>query len=29
MPTLVDQLGKDPIRPLVIADCVGLIDAQV
>ena len=29
MPTLVDQLGKDPLRPLVIADCVNLIDAQV
>jgi hypothetical protein len=29
MPTLVEQLGKDPVRPLVIADCVGLIDAQV
>ncbi len=29
MPTLVEQLGKDPIRPLVTADCVELIDAQV
>ena len=29
MPTLVEQLGKDPIRPLVTADCVDLIDAQV
>src|SRR3954468_15630851 len=29
MPTLVDQLGKDPVRPLVIDDCVALIDAQV
>ena len=29
MPTLVEQLGKDPIRPLVAADCVELIDAQV
>jgi hypothetical protein len=29
MPTLVDQLGKDPVRPLVINDCVDLIDAQV
>ncbi|MFN0246499.1 MAG: DUF6918 family protein [Kofleriaceae bacterium] len=29
MPTLVEQLGKDPIRTLVIADCVTLIDAQV
>src|SRR5689334_5716900 len=29
MPTLVDQLGKDPVRPLVINDCVELIDAQV
>lgn len=27
--SLVDQLGKDPVRPLVIADCVNLIDAQV
>ena len=29
MPTLVEQLGKDPVRPLVIADCGELIDAQV
>jgi hypothetical protein len=29
MPTLVEQLGKDPVRPQVIADCVDLIDAQV
>jgi hypothetical protein len=29
MPTLVEQLGKDPVRPEVINDCVGLIDAQV
>ena len=29
MPTLVEQIGKDPNRPLVITDCVGLIDAQV
>ena len=29
MPTLVEQLGKDTVRPTVIADCVELIDAQV
>ncbi|MEO7094934.1 MAG: hypothetical protein ABI175_16870 [Polyangiales bacterium] len=29
MPTLVDQLGKEPLRPRVIEDCVKLIDAQV
>lgn len=29
MPTLVEQLGKDPVRPDVINDCVTLIDAQV
>jgi hypothetical protein len=29
MPTLVEQLGKDPLRAQVIADCVTLIDAQV
>ncbi len=29
MPTLVEQLGKEPIRQQVIADCVQLIDAQV
>jgi hypothetical protein len=27
--TLVEQLGKEPARPNVIADCVALIDAQV
>lgn len=27
--TLVDRLGKAPVRPLVITDCVNLIDAQV
>lgn len=27
--TLVDTLGKDPHRPQVVEDCVGLIDAQV
>jgi hypothetical protein len=29
MSTLVEQLGKDPQRAPVIADCVALIDAQV
>lgn len=29
MSTLVEQLGKEPVRPHVIADCVELIDAQV
>ncbi|MBX3156465.1 MAG: hypothetical protein KF773_10735 [Deltaproteobacteria bacterium] len=29
MATLVEQLGKDPVRPAVIVDCVDLIDAQV
>lgn len=29
MSTLVEQLGKEPQRPQVIADCVDLIDAQV
>jgi hypothetical protein len=29
MSTLVEQLGKDPIRPVVINECVELIDAQV
>jgi hypothetical protein len=29
MANLVDQLGKEPRRPLVISDCVELIDAQV
>ena len=27
--TLVEQLGKDPVRPNVVTDCVNLIDAQV
>lgn len=27
--TLVEQLGKDPVRAVVIADCVNLIDTQV
>ena len=27
--SLVDQLGKEPTRPLVIIDCVNLIDTQV
>jgi len=27
--TLVEQLGKEPVRPNVITDCVTLIDAQV
>jgi hypothetical protein len=27
--TLVEQLGKDPVRPSVVTDCVNLIDAQV
>ena len=27
--TLVEMLGKDPVRPLVITDCVNLIDATV
>lgn len=27
--TLVEILGVDPVRPLVVADCVNLIDAQV
>jgi uncharacterized membrane-anchored protein YjiN (DUF445 family) len=27
--TLVERLGKEPNRPLVIADCIALIDAQV
>ena len=26
---LVEQLGKEPRRPAVVADCVDLIDAQV
>jgi hypothetical protein len=29
MPSLVEQLGKEPMRPLVVTDCVELIDAQV
>jgi hypothetical protein len=29
MPSLVEQLGKEPPRQQVVADCVDLIDAQV
>ena len=29
MSTLVDQLGKEPLRAQVISDCVELVDAQV
>ncbi len=29
MPSLVDKLAKDPVRQLVLADCVDLIEAQV
>jgi hypothetical protein len=29
MPSLVEQLGKDPVRAQVVTDCVELIDAQV
>ena len=29
MSSLVEQLGKDPVRPVVISECVELIDAQV
>lgn len=29
MPTLVEQLGKEPLRAQVVADCVELVDAQV
>ena len=29
MPTLVEQLGKEPRREKVVHDCVELIDAQV
>lgn len=29
MSTLVEQLGKEPVRPIVISQCVELIDAQV
>jgi hypothetical protein len=27
--SLVEKLAKDPVRPLVLADCVDLIEAQV
>jgi len=29
MPSLVELLAKDPVRPHVVEDCVELIDAQV
>ena len=29
MPSLVEQLGKEPVRAKVVNDCVDLIDAQV
>ena len=29
MSSLVEKLAKDPVRPLVITDCVELIEAQV
>src|SRR5258705_5361887 len=29
MPTLVEQLGKEPLRTQVVADCVELVDAAV
>lgn len=29
MPTLVEQLGKEPLRAQVVSDCVELVDAQV
>lgn len=29
MPTLVEQLGKEPLRAQVVADCVELVDSQV
>jgi len=29
MPNLVELLGRDPVRPLVIAECVDLIDGVV
>jgi hypothetical protein len=29
MPSLVEQLGKEPVRLQVVTDCVELIDAQV
>jgi len=29
MSTLVELIGKDPVRPRVITDTIGLIDAQV
>lgn len=28
-PTLVEQLGKDPVRPVVVEECCQLIDTQV
>ena len=29
MSSLVEKLAKDPVRPLVLADCIELIEAQV
>lgn len=29
MATLVEQLGKEPVRTQVVSDCVDLVDAQV
>jgi len=29
MSSLVEKLAKDPVRPLVLADCIDLIEAQV
>ncbi len=29
MPSLVEQLGKEPLRAQAVNDCVDLIDAQV
>jgi hypothetical protein len=29
MSSLVEKLARDPVRPLVLADCVELIEAQV
>jgi hypothetical protein len=29
MPSLVEQLGKEPMRVKVVSDCVDLVDAQV
>src|SRR5689334_11709232 len=29
MPSLVEQLGKEPVRQQVVSDCVELIDSQV